>query len=204
MWLNRLLQSSPKIKSKESVKLNSENNPLKLRRDVKLEPLNLKQAPNMYRWISDPIIANGIGLRSEPSLEKTRKWITNTLKDPTMLAFGIFSNKEHIGTIHFDRYDEYLEIARLAIVYLGEPRARGNGLGFTSYYLAISAAFKHFSLNKIWTTVHELNWPALTLNSKMGMRLEGILRDEFKLQEKYINLLYLGLLRQDFEKISVE
>ncbi len=174
-----------------------------LRSGVKLVPLNLQHAPNMYRWVSDPTVADNIGLRSEPSLEKTVNWIKQTLDDPLSLAFGIMLEDQHVGTLVFDRYDAYLGTMRFATNYIGEATARGAGVGLTSLYLGYSAAFASFPIQKVWITVHSHNFRNLSALTKLGVRLEGLLGNEFKFKDQLIDLVYLGLLREDFEKIEV-
>jgi RimJ/RimL family protein N-acetyltransferase len=176
---------------------------LTLRSGVKLVPLSLQHAPNMYRWVSDPIVADNIGLRSEPSLEKTEDWIQRSLDDPLSLAFAIMLEDQHVGTLLFDRYDAYLGTIRLGINYIGEATARGVGVGLTSLYLGYSAAFANFPIHKVWITVHSQNFRNLSALTRLGVRLEGLLRNEFILKDQLIDLVYLGLLREDFEKIEV-
>ena len=50
---------------------------VRCRTDVSLAPLGPEHAGAMFRWMSDPQVSRNIGLRSEPSPERTSRWIAN-------------------------------------------------------------------------------------------------------------------------------
>ena len=176
-------------------------NPLKLRPDVAIVPLTTKHAPNMYRWMSDPLIRSNIGLRSEPSLERTIAWITNALHDPSACPRAILLGDRHVGNVVLDRIDNYIATARLS-VYIGESTARASGIGRTGICLALVEGFQQMGLHKVWLTVHSRNFHAMNTYARLGFALEGILRDEFWFEGQRIAAFYMGLLRDDFRQLS--
>lgn len=174
---------------------------LRLRNDVRLASLTVQHAPAMYRWMRDPIVSNNLGLRSVPSLEKTISWIRQALEDPTVHPLAILVREQHVGNVVLDRLDAYLATARFSI-YIGEPSARKSGVGLTAAYLALSKGFEKMELHKIWLTVHTHNVVAINTYTKLGFALEGILRDEFWLNEQRLSALYMGLLRSEFTQLA--
>jgi RimJ/RimL family protein N-acetyltransferase len=176
----------------------------KIRPDIRLAPLHFTHAIYLFQWVSDPVVAKNIGIRSEPSLEKTQAWIEKALQDHFILPFIITLQEKPIGMLYFDKYDSYLATARLAVAYIGERQARDKGAGFSALWLGYSAAFEQWSLYKIWTTAHLHNFRALATYTNLGMKLEGIHRGEFILDNQRMDLLYLGVLREEFESINVE
>jgi RimJ/RimL family protein N-acetyltransferase len=178
-------------------------NVLIIRQDVTLENLSMEFAPNMYRWMCDPIVSSNLGLREKPSLAKTQTWISKALQDPSILAFAVFQNGQHVGNVILDRIDIFLASARLS-VYIGEHSARQvSGVGRTGLYLALNKAFLTHKLHKVWLTVHSLNYPAISVYRRLGFRLEGILRDEFWLDGYRTDVLYLGLLEEEYRHLTV-
>lgn len=175
---------------------------IRIRDDVKIMTLSLTHAPNMFRWMCDPSVSHNLGLREEPSLEKTITWIKNALNDSLIKPYAVLFCESHVGNIILDRLDHYLETARLS-VYIGESSARRKGVGSSGIYLTLLEGFNRLDLYKIWLTVHEHNHPALNLYRKLGFHLEGRLRDEFWLNGKRIDTLYFGMLKDDFEKLNV-
>jgi len=173
-----------------------------LRRAVSIGSLLPEYAPNMFRWMSDPVVRDNLGLRSEPSLERTAQWIENAINDPSICPFAILLEGKHAGNVVIDNINHYLGTGRLSI-YVGEQATRGSGVGLTGMYLAIKQTFSDLDLHKIWLTVHARNFPAISTYTKLGFALEGILRDEFLLKQERLAALYMGLLRPDFEHLNV-
>jgi RimJ/RimL family protein N-acetyltransferase len=174
-----------------------------LRRAVSVGPLLPEYAPNMYRWMCDPVVSENLGLRSAPSLERTEQWIEHARQADDLRVYAILLEGQHAGNVVIDRIDTYLGTGRLS-VYVGEAATRGSGVGITGMYLAIQSSFSEANLHKIWLTVHARNFPAIGTYNKLGFMLEGILRDEFWLQGERLAALYMGLLRTDFDRLTVE
>lgn len=175
---------------------------LHLRRDVHLETINPGNAELMYQWMLDPDISQNLGLRNQPSLERTRQWITRALDDPAVHPYAVLLNEQHVGNVILDRLDDYLQSARLS-VYIGETQARGCGVGTTGIYLVMHEGFHQFGLNKIWLTVHSQNIAAINAYLRLGFQLEGILRDEFLMKSERISAFYMGILLEDFSRLAI-
>jgi RimJ/RimL family protein N-acetyltransferase len=174
-----------------------------LRKDVKLTPLTVEHAPTMYRWMLDPAVRENIGLSRDPSMQATIDWLENAQKCTQILPFAILLGDQHVGNVVLDRIDSYLSSARFSI-YIGEPSARGKGIGLTSTYLILKKGFSEQLLNKIWLTVHSRNYAAINTYTTLGFVIEGILRDEFWLNGKRIPVFYMGLLRAEFNSLKFE
>jgi len=113
-----------------------------------------------------------IGLRSEPSLEKTQAWIRRAADDPQMRAYAILRRDQHVGNVIFDRLDSHLASARMSM-YIGEPSDRGAGVGTVALRLALAEVFESLSLHKVWLTVHVKNVRAIRVYLKFGFVMEG-------------------------------
>lgn len=174
-----------------------------LRPDVALRPVQDDDAAAMYRWMCDPAVAANIGLRAAPSPEKTRAWIAKAAGDASVAPRAVLLGGRHVGNVVLDQIDPLLAMARLS-VYVGEPDARGRGVGFTAVYRALEEAFGPLRLNKVWLTVHGRNVAAVNTYLRLGFALEGIHREEFVLDGQRINLLYMGLLAADFRRLEPE
>ena len=170
---------------------------LQLRDEVTLAPLLMEHAARMWSWMTDPAVSEGVGLRENPSLEKSQDWIRRALTDPTVRAYAIVLGSEHVGNAILDRLDVHLQSARLSI-YVGEKSARGCGVGQTALHRLTRVGFHELGLWKIWLTVHAENHRAIASYLKVGFVLEGILRDEFLLRGRRLPVVYMGLLRHDY------
>lgn len=170
---------------------------VRTRNEIEIVPLTLSHSEKMYHWMLDPAVSENIGLRSEPSPQGTTDWIKKSQQDATTQPFAILFRGQHVGNVVLDRIDNYLHCSRLSI-YIGEPTARGSGVGLTAAYLAMTEGFERLSLDKIYLTVHSRNFPAINTYTRLGFALEGILRDEFLIGSERISALYMGILKKEF------
>jgi RimJ/RimL family protein N-acetyltransferase len=59
-------------------------------------------------------------------------------------------------------------------------------------------------MHKIWLTVHDRNYHGINAYIRLGYAIEGVLRDEFLLDGKRTNALYMGVLDSNFRGLEVE
>lgn len=168
---------------------------------ITLSPLISEYADTMYKWICDPCVRDNIGFRKEASLESTNNWIRNAIEDPSIHAYAIFEEGVHVGNVILDQVHPELKTARLSI-YIGEASTRGRGVGKEALQLALTEAFNCLGILKVWLTVHEQNINAIRAYYRAGFSLEGIHRNEFLLNGRYVNALYMGILAEEFLQTS--
>jgi len=166
------------------------------RRDVTLGPILPEYAERMLNWMRDPEVSGNLGLRREPTLERTRQWIAKAADDDSMRAFAILTGGEHVGNVVVDQIDRDLGKARLSI-YIGERAARGCGIGVAATRLAVKTAFDELGLHKVWLTVRAGNSRAMRTYLHAGFRAEGLLRGEFLLGAARLDAWYMGILREE-------
>lgn len=170
--------------------------------DVALVPLDVGHAEAMFTWMCDSVVAKNLGLRSEPSLEKSRAFVDRALSDDAICARAIVVDGKYVGNVVLDQIDHYAQKSRLHI-YVGEPAARGKGVGKRALELILSIAFQELRLNKVWLTVHTQNASAIAAYRAVGFQSEGVHREEFLLDGKRVDELYMGCLAADFERRQV-
>jgi len=175
---------------------------IKLRSDVTIAPLTLEHASNMYRWMCDPSISRNVGLRSQPTMDKTTAWISHALQDPSIQPYAVLLDGHHVGNVVLDRIDTYLGSARLA-VYSGPVTQRGLGMGRTAIYRGTQAGFQSLGLHKVWAIIHVHNWASINAFSSVGFTIEGVLRDEFWLDGQRVSVLYMSMLEDEFRQLDV-
>jgi RimJ/RimL family protein N-acetyltransferase len=72
-----------------------------------------------------------------------------------------------VGTVKLEPIDFVAQTAWLGIM-IGEPRARGIGVGFRSLVLLTNYAYEHLGLRKFYLGVDPRNEPAIALYKKVG------------------------------------
>ncbi len=164
--------------------------------NVRLTDLTTAHAGSMFRWMCDPDVSRHVGLRSEPTLEKTLAWLGRAASDNRVSARAILFDDAHVGNVVLDQIDLVTSKARLSI-YIGEAEARGRGVGRRAATLAVDLAFGSLGLHKVWLTVHTGNHAAIATYKAIGFVVEGTHREEFILDGTRVDELYMGLLRSD-------
>ena len=164
------------------------------RADLELRPVEQAHAETMLCWMLDLEVAENMGLRSTPTLERTREWIAKG----DACAHAIFHEGRHVGNVVLDLFDTHLQTARISI-YIGEPAARGQGIASAALRMALVRSFDQLKLHRIWLTVHERNARAIALYSKLGFRQEGVLRGDFMLRGERVNAILMGMLSSEFK-----
>ncbi len=167
--------------------------------DVTLDVLTDAAAPAMYRWMQDPAVREGIGLKSEPSLDNTRAWLERAASDASIRAFAVKLRGEHVGNVVLDEIDARLGSGRLS-VYVGEPGARGMGVGKAAVALALGRGFEELGLHRIWLTVHARNDAAVAIYEALGFVLEARLRDGFLLGGERVDALLMAILVPEWRR----
>jgi RimJ/RimL family protein N-acetyltransferase len=165
---------------------------------LSLVPLAPGHAEAMYRWMGDPAVRDNVGVRSEPTLERTLAWIEQARQDSATVPFAIEVGGWHVGNVILDRIDSYLSTCRLSI-YVGESEARGKGVGREAVRCAVAHAFEKLALNKVWLTVHVHNAAAIAAYVAAGFTVEGVLRDEFMLRGKRCAAFYMSILSHELQ-----
>jgi len=166
--------------------------------DVTLAPLRPAHATAIVGWLRDPVVSANLGLRSEPTLARTRAFIADAASDDAVCARAILVGDRHVGNVVLDQLDRRIGKARLHI-YIGEARARGHGVGQRAVALALALAFDQLGLYKVWLTVHAGNAAAVRAYQAVGFVIEGVHRGEFLLGGQRVDELYMGALRPGAE-----
>lgn len=83
--------------------------------------------------------------------------------------------------------------------WLGES-FQGKGIISKALELFINYAFNDLCLNKIEIKVAEENYKSRKLPEKYGFKNEGIIRDAEWLNERYVNHILYGILKNEWNK----
>lgn len=157
-------------------------------------------------WRKDEEIQNMVGgPKYFVSKEKERQWIMDTIQDNSRMVLGIClkENDKLIGTVNIQDIDWINRSAHVPIL-LGDKEAWGKGYASEARLLALKFAFEERGLHRIWALVLEDNIPSLKLHEKCGYVKEGVLKDSVYKAGRFQNQVYLGLLKDNFDKAYQE
>lgn len=110
---------------------------------------------------------------------------------------GMISLKDGqtIGSVIFLDYDAMRHKAELRKL-IGVKSMRGRGYAREATELWLSYGLNHLGLKKIYLNTLDTNLRNLRLNEQLGFKIEGILRNEVYFDDKYHDVLRMGLWRE--------
>lgn len=127
-----------------------------------------------------------------PPLEKTIEYVAGNLRNGCPHFLAVSENKV-IGWCDITSLDRHVftHVGELGIGVIAQYR--GHGVGTALIHTALAAA-KTKGLERIELHVFETNKAAIALYEKFGFVIEGVKRNGVKIDDRYTNLICMGLL----------
>ncbi len=82
------------------------------------------------------------------------------------------------------------------------PNFQGRGYALSATRIAINYAFRVLNLHKVYLVVDQHNLVAVHIYEKCGFVREGILREEFFSNGKYIDAYRMGIIQTDYFRFN--
>ncbi len=169
---------------------------------VKLRPLELEDLDTVMRWAKDRefCLANDWSLEI-PEVRLTSHWtaiITET--NDNLIRQGITFDGQLIG--YADLADINVQEARASLGYaIGDSSLWGQGLGFLGAQLMLEFAFENLKLERVTAEVNAANTRSLRVLEKLGLKLEGVLRQHETYRGVRDDVHLFGMLREEFSSL---
>lgn len=112
--------------------------------------------------------------------------------------FGLYFNNIHIGNLKLSEYNKFDNIIQIG--WLISKNYTGQGFGFKSGKALCEFAFNNLSIRKIELGVVSINLPAIKLYKKLGFKEEGIIRESYLLNNKYYDIIRMGMFKHELVK----
>ena len=154
-----------------------------------------------YRWMNDPATLEWLGMRpARLSREEVRNYLEETARNSSNLVEFAIETLEgrHIGGATLRNFNHVARSAEFAIS-IGEAEYRGKGYGTEVTALMAQIGFEDFNLNRIWLIAYAPNVGAIRAYEKAGFVREGVARQYAYLHGRYVDGVYMAILRSDWE-----
>ncbi len=111
--------------------------------------------------------------------------------------FGIITLKDKtpIGLIAYLDIDTAKKKAELRKM-IGNPNQRGKGFGNEASKIWIEYGLYSLDLEKIYLTTFNTNIKNIRINEMLGFRIEGLMRNEVKINGEHQDILKMSLLKE--------
>lgn len=164
---------------------------------VILRAIEREDLPRYVRWLNDPTVLEFFGRVAPLSLAEEEKWYEEMLQDPTVRNFAIEFEGQHIGGAGFSYIDGRNASAEVGL-FVGLPELWDQGLGYDALHTLLRFGFEEMNLNRISLRVFADNKRAIHLYEKLGFRHEGRWRQAEFRRGRYLDLLWLSILREEW------
>ena len=168
------------------------------RNGLRLEPLCLNHLDGIMTWVNDPEVTFYFAhLSREISRDEEARIVSQLIESKTDIIYSIFENETYVGQIGLSKIYWPARNARLGAMLC--RNAWGRGLITQAAHLVLEKAFQEHALHKVWLITRSDNAKGRHIWQSIGFEEEGVLRDEYRVNERYFDMVRYGLLADDFQ-----
>ncbi len=156
----------------------------------------------MMSWAADVDTTKFLGSgfatpKTEEMVEKMLDAYLNGDAAGINLAIAEKDTERYIGQCSLTKVDPVSRCATLSIVLC--PRFSAKGYGTEAVRLLIDYGFKLHNIRRVELSVMANNPAAIRCYEKCGFRKEGVARQAFFSEGAYVDKIYMGLLRSEWD-----
>lgn len=168
-------------------------------KQVFLRPVEEIDLPLLVRWRNAKENWRFFFNKFPLSISGQLEWYRRLNADKAKLIFVIcLKDGRPIGTIGLDHIDFCNQSAEFGNFLIGENEFRSKGFAIESLELLFNYSFKCLNLNRLYLEMYESNAHARAIYESCGFKEEGLLREARFSDGRFMNVLILGLLRNEY------
>ena len=137
------------------------------------------------------------------TIEDAENWLTFLNDHDPKRAFAIANDKEFIGAVGIEPYNDVNSYSGELGYWLGEP-FWGKGIATKAVKKFIPYIFENYDLIKIFAYVFSSNPSSGKVLVKAGLKLEGSLRNQIVKEGKVLDQLVYGILKEDVPILKIK
>jgi RimJ/RimL family protein N-acetyltransferase len=175
---------------------------------IRLRHVERDDLPKFVQWLNNPEVIRGLALRFPLSVEEEEGWFDGILKRPNEERPLCIEAKDEkgwrlIGNSGFFSVDWPNRSAEFGI-FIGDTGYWDQGYGTETVQLLLEHGFSTLNLHRITLRVFADNPRAIRVYEKTGFVHEGRLRQAEYHDGKYHDVMLMGLLRTEWDKLMEE
>jgi RimJ/RimL family protein N-acetyltransferase len=167
-------------------------------RHIRLVPLADKHLDTTFRWVNDPAMMRLLGRDARVESAEHQRWFERLKdrRDCRYFSVETVEDGRHVGNIWLWNINAVDGKAEVRILF-GDETSRGRGYGSEAIRLLADLAFDTMSLRRLYAYVFSINPRAKRAFEKAGFGHEGLLRQDRRIGEEYVDVYLLGQLASD-------
>lgn len=167
---------------------------------VYIRPMAEDDATFIVKWRNDPVVSKFFFIEHHLTVDSHLEWFRNIHNDRIEFVVCLSDNNIPIGTVSLkDVNQDHLRAEGGKMI--GDQSQWGKGLAKEAFVLLVKFTFEILKLNRIYVYTDSRNIRNIELNIRLGFKKEGILRKHVKHGQLFHDVVIMGLLREDAEKL---
>lgn len=164
---------------------------------VTLRRIEETDLPALFQWRNDYRVWKWCRQNEPLHPSNHKKWFDWQASDKSVSMFAVLDQDGDIvgvcGLTDIDRTNRRAEFS----LYI-DPDRMGNGYGASSLRTLFRHGFDRLGLNVIWGETFDTN-PAASLFRKVGMKQEGVRRDFYFREGKFLDAILFSIRRNEIQ-----
>jgi UDP-4-amino-4,6-dideoxy-N-acetyl-beta-L-altrosamine N-acetyltransferase len=164
---------------------------------LRLRLITPEDSARLLAWRNSPEVAAYMYADHAISQAEHARWFEGALVAPDRRYWIIEADGAPVGLASLARIDPAARRCEWAY-YLGEPAARGQGLGARIEYLVLRYVFETLGFNKLWCEVLVDNEAVWKLHQSFGFVREALFREHVFKGGRFQDVVGLGMLKREW------
>ena len=175
---------------------------------VRLRHVEREDLPQFMEWLNDPEVSRGLSIHIPLSMDEEESWYEQVLKSP---------NEERPLCIEAKHEDGWKLIGNSGLfpvdwrnrnaefgIFIGDRTEWNQGYGTEAVKLILEHGFSTLNLHRIFLRVFADNQRAIRVYEKIGFVHEGRHRQAEFHGSQYHDILFMSMLRSEWEELLEE
>lgn len=161
---------------------------------VDLVPLEASHLPHVMTWVNDREVMQYFANRQRTITEEEEAaYLDHLIASKADRVYSIFAGPDrYVGQCSVNQIYWPARNGRVFLVVRREEQHQG--FGSAALRALIERSFGELGLHKLWLIVRRDNRPAQAMYLKLGFDFEGVLRDEYYVQDRFFDMVRMSIV----------
>lgn len=164
---------------------------------IELRDLQGEDCDQLFLWRREREVDRWMSDGAPETLDHHQRWFWEFLDNADRKGWIIVRNGVPAGFLSLSGLNGRHRRAEWGW-YIGDPDARGRGVGRAAQALGLDRAFDELGLEKIWAQVLADNDTALKAQAAAGFRREGYMRHHVLKDDQWRDVVLLAILAEEW------
>ena len=172
-----------------------------MKNDINLIELKEEHLEMVRTWRQSEEVSKYMYTSPSLSIEQQLEWFRRVEQDNSKEHYIIQHNGKDLGLASITEINFTFKKCQWAF-YLGDTSIRGQGIGAKVEFNIIKRVFDNLKLNRLECEVFVFNDKVIKMHEKFGFRREGYFREYIYKDGKFLDVVALALLKNDWKRIE--